>query len=125
MAKNYKNIYIKNQLMHHDYDDTILENTNIMDVVISKIQLLLFTNKGDVLSDPDMGCDIEKLLWETNVNDDFIEQEVNIQIITYVPEAKQYNYEVNFYIVPGTTPGQDVGILEVDLDFTTIRSVYK
>lgn len=114
--------YIKNPKMK-DYDREFVENNHVMDIIISKIQIILFTNKGEILGDPDFGCDIPSLLWNNNIDAGTIEAEINEQVMTYAPEAKLYGFNCIFYILPGTV--QDIGIVEIDLDFTTISALFK
>ena len=71
-------------------------------VIIQKYEVLLFTNKGDVLGFPDMGCNLEELLHESKVSSDFVEGEIEQQIFTYIPEIAEINFtvDVKFYDDP-------------------------
>ena len=113
--------YIKSA-KHKDFNNDIIENTSLAEIIVSKIQMILFTNKGEVMHDPNYGCDIPRLLWQTNITSEEIEEEITDQILQYIPEVKQYGYSCTFYILPGTV--QDIGVIEINLNFTTVSAVF-
>lgn len=71
-------------------------------VILQKYEVLLFTNKGDVFADLDLGCDLEYLLHETKVSADYVEGIILSQINKYIPEISnlEYTLEVKFYEDP-------------------------
>lgn len=119
----YNDIYIKNTRHHKDYDGNRITNNNIIDILIAKIQNVIFTNKGEVLGDPEFGCSVRELLWQTNLDAASIKKEIHLQILMYVPEIVNYEHEVDFYIIPGTI--EDIGVLIVDLKFTKVSAMFK
>ena len=40
------------------YKNNVVELTSELDVIIQQVDLLLFTNKGDVLMMPEFGCNL-------------------------------------------------------------------
>lgn len=106
-----------------DYDSERLENTRIEDIIIAKLQMIIFTKKTEVLGDANYGCDVTHLLWQTNLKAEVIEAEIKQQVDYYIPELRRIPYEIRFYIIPGTI--EDIGILEVDLNFTTVSAIFK
>lgn len=114
--------YIKSKL-HKDYDPDMLEITDDMAILISKIQTLIFTNKGEVLGDPNFGCDIPKLLWQTNLNATDIQNQIYEQIQTYISNISNYKYDVQFYLLPGTI--QDIGLIEININNVTLSAAFK
>lgn len=101
MALNFTDLYISYP-GHPRYNSTELIEDDVIRVIIQKYEVLLFTNKGEVLGFPDMGCDLEELLHETRVSSDFIEGEIEQQIITYIPEISEIDFslDVKFYDDP-------------------------
>lgn len=122
MAQNISDIYIKN---NNDpfFNDSIIENTSFSDTVIAKLYLILMTNKGDILGDPDFGCDIPTYLWKTRFPATTIKSVIEEQIETYIPELGKNDYNVNVYILPGTI--QDIGVISIDLGISSVSVLFK
>lgn len=74
--------YTSNQVVEDD----------IIAVILQKYKMILFTNKGELMGDPNFGGDLELLLNETKVSAAYVEKELNAQIITYIPELTNMNY---------------------------------
>ena len=53
------------------------------------------------MGDPNMGCDLEYYLWETNLSNTNLEQKINEQITEYIPELEILKYEFNLEIEEG------------------------
>lgn len=83
------------------YSETAIEIRDKLPNLIQKIECLLFTEKGSVLGMPDFGVNLEKYIFDTNVNAGYIKNEIDIQIIKYVMSGEDSAYtitsEVNFY----------------------------
>jgi hypothetical protein len=64
--------------------------------------MIIFTNKGDVFGFPDLGANLEELLFETRLSQDYIEGVIKNQIDEYIPEISDINYtlSVNIYEDP-------------------------
>jgi hypothetical protein len=101
MALNFTDFYICYP-GHPRYNTTELIEDDVIRVIIQKYEVLLFTNKGDVLGFPDMGCNLEELLHESKVSSDFVEGEIEQQIFTYISEIAEINFtvDVKFYDDP-------------------------
>lgn len=101
MALNFTDFYICYP-GHPRYNTTELIEDDVIRVIIQKYEMLLFTNKGDVLGFPDIGCNLEELLHESRVSSDFVEGEIEQQIFTYIPEIAEINFtvDVKFYDDP-------------------------
>ena len=59
------------------YKDNVLEITGELDEIIQQVDMILFTNKGDVLCMPEFGCNLERYLFDTTFN----EQQINYIIM--------------------------------------------
>lgn len=95
---DFKDFYIKYQ-GHPKYNSNVIIEQDIINVVIQKYELLLFTNKGEVLGEPDFGADLEKYLFQTRVSATFVEDEINRQIVRYIPELIEMNYRLEVAFV--------------------------
>ena len=74
------------------YKENVVELNSSLDNIIQQIDLLLFTNKGEVLMMPEFGCNLEEYLFETFYNDEVIKNIIMEQIRTYV--LNPFGYEI-------------------------------
>ena len=84
--------YIKNRIVE---DDDI-------EVIIQKLEMILFTNKGEVLGDIELGCDLEYYLWQTRVTTNTLKSKVDEQISVYIPELLTIGYDLEIEVYEGT-----------------------
>lgn len=122
MPQDLSDLYIKGT-KDPGFIENRLENQTFLDTVIAKIYMILMTNKGEVLGDPNFGADVPKYLWKTKFPASTLQNEIVDQITVYVPELNVRDYKVNVYILPGKT--QDVGVIEINLGVTSAVILYK
>lgn len=77
------------------YKNDVMELTSELDVIIQQVDLLLFTNKGDVLLMPDFGCNLEQYLFETSFNEKIIKSIILEQINNYIYLRGTYTVDVD------------------------------
>lgn len=77
------------------YKNNVMELTSELDVIIQQVDLLLFTNKGDVLLMPDFGCNLEQYLFETSFNEKIIKSMILEQINNYIYLRGTYTVDVD------------------------------
>lgn len=77
------------------YKDGVLEITSELDAIIQQVDLLLFTNKGDVLCMPEFGCNLEQYLFETTWNETAIKEMIMQQIRNFIYNEGKYKVDVN------------------------------
>jgi phage baseplate assembly protein W len=85
---------------------------DIIRVIVQKYEMILFTNKGELLGDPDFGCDLEKLLFETKISAYAVKQIINQQIGAYIPELINTNYTLDVTFEEDPENYQDVMIVK-------------
>ena len=122
MAEDISDIYIKSS-KDPLFNSSIVENNTVIDVILTKIQMILFTNKGEVISDPDFGADIPIFLWKTRFPASTIKSDIEEQFAKYIPELSPGDYKINVYILPGSI--QDIGIIQIDLGISNFSAVFK
>jgi len=83
-------------------------------VVIQKYEMLLFTNKGDLLGDPDFGCDLQRILFQTKVSSQGVKKVILQQIEKYIPELSTANFTLETTFFQDPENYQDV----LQIDFT-------
>jgi len=74
------------------YTDGEIIEEDIINVIIQKYKMILFTNKGDVMGDPNFGGDLDLLLNQTKVSDTYVKNELITQIGIYIPELVNMSY---------------------------------
>lgn len=87
---------------HPKYEPTRIVEDDEIEVIVQKLEMILFTNKGEVLGDSDIGCNLEYYLWQTNVTSGTLKNKVNEQIATYIPELIQLGYSLDVLLYEGT-----------------------
>ena len=87
---------------HPDYIPLEIIEDDVVKVIIQKYEMILFTNKGEVLGEPNFGGNLTELLHETKLSSESVQGDLMAQIADYIPEIDSMNYElvVNFYDDP-------------------------
>jgi len=85
---------------------------DVIRVIIQKYEMLLFTNKGELLGDPDFGCDLPKLLFQTKVSAEGVKKIILQQIRKYIPELSTTNFQLQASFFQDPENYQDV--LQID-----------
>ncbi len=65
------------------YNDDVIEVTDQLQQLILKIENCLFTRQGEVLGSPNMGCNLEDLIFSLVLNESVIAQKITSQIQSY------------------------------------------
>jgi len=76
------------------YNPNSLVTKDRIEWLLTKIRMILFTKPGEVLGQPDLGIDLEKYVFETYVNSNYIEKEIYGQLLLFVPEIKDFSVNV-------------------------------
>lgn len=106
---------------HPKYTTGEVNESEIINVIIQKYEVMLFTNQGEVLGLPDFGANLLDLLYQTKVSSNFVRDRINQQIQDYIPELFQLNYSLDVVFVQDPENYQD--IMFVNLKFAD-RDVY-
>lgn len=88
---------------HPRFERKKLAEDDPINVILQKFEMILLTNQGDVFGEPDMGCNLEELLFETRLSADVIKGDIEEQIMKYIPELGgqiDYVLDVNIYEDP-------------------------
>ncbi len=84
---------------------------DIIRVIVQKYEMILFTNKGELLGDPDFGCDLERLLFETKISAFAVKKIIKEQIAEYITELTNINYSLEVKFEEDPENYQDVMII--------------
>lgn len=101
MNSDYNDFYIGYK-GHPRYISTDLIEDDIVRVVTQKYEMIIFTNKGEILGEPNFGSNLVYLLHESKLSSESIKNEIEGQIEVYIPELLNipYELEVNIYDNP-------------------------
>ncbi|MCK9445827.1 hypothetical protein M0Q50_02925 [bacterium] len=99
---------------HPKYNSTKIIENDAVEVIVQKLEMLLFTNKKDIIGTAsyDFGADLEYLLWETKLPNNILEKRIKEQINKYIPELVSIGYDFILSIYEGDF--RDI----MSLDFT-------
>jgi len=115
-----KDIYTRNP-DDPNYTYGVLEHSDTIESIITKIKMILGTTQGQVLGDLNFGVGIEELIFETRINKLELEEKIKSQISQYVVESGDYKIEprVSF----GKAEGYDYCVIDIFINNTKIIGV--
>jgi predicted component of type VI protein secretion system len=108
---DFTDLYIKYP-SHPNYDSTKVDEDDIVRVILQKYEMILFTNKGEVLGDPNFGADINRLLFQTKVSSRYVERIIREQIANYIPELNGIGYDLNITFQQNPNNYSDVMLID-------------
>jgi hypothetical protein len=77
--------------------------------------MTLFTKKGEVLGEPDFGIDLNKYLFEYDIDPMSLSHEATSQVNKYVAEARKRQITVNPSLYPDDKSNRDILVLLIDI----------
>lgn len=113
-------LYIKT-IGDPNYRSTEVQTNDEVQQLITQIETILFTNKGEVLGDVDFGCSLNDLLYTLNANEVAIRNEINRQISKHCPLSSKYNVKTEIVFVRGEI--RDEAYIDITIDNTFVVSV--
>lgn len=81
------------------YNPNYLETNDKLEAVIAKIKMILYTNRGEVLGEPELGMDLEDYLFEKRIDEKEIRDRFYSQVARFIPERE---YKLDLEISHGT-----------------------
>ena len=90
----------------------IVDFSNEIESIITKVRMLLGTTPGDVLGDSNFGIDIEYLVFNTKQSALDIKEELNNLLVTYIPNTTNVSLSVDINFGK-TAKGNDFGVVDV------------
>jgi hypothetical protein len=89
---------------------------DVVRVVIQKYEVIIFTNKGELLGDPNFGADLVKLLHETRISSESVEADIKAQIADYIPEIDGLEYELSVEFLEDPERHQEIMVVNFTLN---------
>jgi len=93
-----------------------------LSMLLTQIQTMLFTRKGEVLGQPDFGANLEDHVYELRYNDYQLKTVVVNQLMSFVPLAKKYDVAINFEVVEDVD--RHIMFLDITVDSRFQLGVY-
>lgn len=106
-------LYIKN-IGDPNYDPVKVHSESEIAQLITQIETVLFTNRGEVLGKPDFGCSLEDLIYSLNYNELQIKSDIERQLDLYCPLSAKYRVAANVSFVKGTV--RDIAFIDINID---------
>ena len=88
---------------------------DVVRVIVQKYEVIVFTNKGDLLGDPNFGADLVALLHETRISAEAVEADIENQILTYIPEIADVEYAVDVEFFEDPDNYQEVMVVDFQI----------
>jgi enolase len=85
--------YVK-EIGEPNFSPDKLQQDAELSMLMTQIETMLFTRKGDVLGDLDFGASLEDYVYELRYNDFQLKRVINEQLNKYIPLAQKYNVEL-------------------------------
>ena len=93
---------------HPRFKNLELIEDDIVRVIIQKYEMVIFTNKGELLGDPNFGAGLTELLHETRISSEAVEADIRAQIADYIPELEGIDYDLTIEFVEDPENFQEV-----------------
>ena len=98
---------------------------DVIRVIIQKYEMIIFTNKGDLLGDPNFGANLEELLHETRLSAEVIEGDIKAQIADYIAEIDGIDYDLKVEFFEDPERFQEYMVIGFKIkDFEVFASVF-
>lgn len=104
-----------------NYKPGVIEVSDDLEMFIQQIEMVLMTERGEILGEPDFGANLEYYIHSLNINGGRIEKLVTEQIIKYCTLSSKFPFIVSVSFYQGEL--RDIGLLEVEIDNTIKFSV--
>lgn len=122
MELNFKDIYIGYK-SHPKFTINKIIEDDIIQVIVQKYETLVFSNKGDLLGDPNFGCDLQKILFQTRLSANNVKKIIIEQIEDYIPEIINIEYSLDVKFVNDSENYQDIMIIEFEISGYNVSAV--
>jgi len=105
-----------------NYDQAKIHSESELAQLIGQIETMLFTNKGEVLGDPEFGANLEDLIYSLNYNEGQIQEVIDRQMGLYIPLARKYDVKTVVEFYRGAV--RDIAQINIEIDSKYQVGVY-
>lgn len=89
--------YIKG-IADNQYYENALQIQDPISKVLQRLEMVLFSNKGEVLGEQNLGLSLEEILFNLGYSVGDVEKELNEQINLYVDPTNRYQIETELFV---------------------------
>jgi len=114
-AYDYTDFYIIDS-SYNKFNDTELIEDDIIKIIIQKYQVIVYTTKGDVMGDTNLGSNLLELLYETRLAAKDVKDLIEEQIYSYIPEITQTPFTLTVTFQQDPENYQDIMFIEFTID---------
>lgn len=84
----------------HSYNPYQVETSDPIEICVGQLKMLLLTNKGEVLGDPKFGLNLEDLVFNLDLSESSVKNELDLFLKTYIPLFGKLGgtYQLKFYL---------------------------
>lgn len=100
---------------HPRYQQNELIEDEVINVVIQKYEMIIFTNTGEVLGQPRLGANLLELLHQTKVSASFVKTRISDQINEFIPEISGIPYYLDVVFSQDPYSYQDIMFIRFQL----------
>jgi hypothetical protein len=122
MNPDFKDFFIKSESSKRYTVNKMIES-DIINVIVQKLELLLFTRTGEVYGKTSFGLDLEYYLWQTDISTKDLRDLISTQIHTYIPELETIGFVMNLNIYDGDV--RDILILDFIIKGYNVEFIIK
>jgi len=98
---DHNDFYIRSP-RHPNYEEVKIIEEELINVIIQKLEMIIYSNTGDLYGDISFGSDLEYYLWETVIPQSEIKKKMEGQIYRHIPELHEMGYDLNIEVYDGT-----------------------
>ena len=113
-------IYCRNS-SDPNYNPKTLVTASVLEGLLTKIRMIIFTERGEILGVPGLGLNLEDHLFELNANVGQIQKSFYDQLTAFAPEAGRFNVTIEVNFQPGVI--RDVCFIDIFVDGTKLLGV--
>jgi hypothetical protein len=83
------------------YDPRGIEEESAVEIFLQQVDMIMTTERGTVLGDPDFGLSLDRYLWSYSGGSGTIKQDINQQINNYVFLEDPIDYDISVNFISG------------------------
>jgi hypothetical protein len=95
---NFTDFYISYRGNPNFREFELIED-DLLRVIVQKWEMILFTTKGEVFGEPNLGADLSYYLHETKLSAESVKESLNDQISFFMPEINEIDFTLDVEIL--------------------------
>lgn len=83
------------------YDSNGIEENSDLEIFLQQLDMIMTTQKGSVLGDPEFGLSLDSYLWTLQGGSSTVKQEIQQQITKYTDLEDPIDYDIDVNFIAG------------------------